>query len=115
MMIVVAVVAMILGGYLVSLRSGYRYLEVENQAGQAIPRLTVIASGERREVENLADGASAMVPFWAGEGARFSVTGYLKDRTPVSTSFQLIGDPKRFRLIMGTVGPTGKFRLSLSD
>ena len=114
MMIAVAVIAMLLGCYILSQRSGYRRLEVVNRSGQAIPRLAVIVWGERYEIENLADGASTMVPFWGGEGTRFSLMGSLDDRTPISTWCKLSGDPKRFKQITGTVEPRGKFRLSFS-
>lgn len=59
------------------------------------------------------DGSSASVPFWCGEGPRPSVAGALTDSTPVNTSFQITGNPKRFAQVVGTVEKGGRFRLSL--
>ena len=113
MMIAVAVVSILLGGIVLSLRPDCR-LTVVNRSGQTIPQLAITVAGERVVIEDLADGSSAAVPFRGRESPRLSVAGALMDKTPVRSGFQITGDPKRFAQVVGTVEPGGRFRLSLS-
>jgi hypothetical protein len=109
MMIAVAVVSILLGGIVLSLRPGCR-LRVVNRSGQTISQLTVTVSGERVVIENLADGSSATVPIRGRESPRVSVAGALMDKTPIRSEFGITGDPKRFAQVIGTVEPGGRFR-----
>lgn len=113
MMIAMAVISILLAGTVLSLRPDCR-LRVVNRSGQSISQLAVTVSGERVVIEDLADGSSATVPFRGRESPRFSVAGALMDKTAVKSGFRIMGDPKRFAQVVGTVEPGGQFRLSLS-
>ena len=114
MMIAVAVLAIPLGRMVVSFRPDCR-LRVVNQSGQPISQLAVTISGERVVIAGLADGSSATVPFRSRESPGFSVAGALMDRTPVRSRGQIMGNPRRFTQMVGTVEPGGRFRLSLAQ
>ncbi len=111
--LLVALVALLLGWSVLARRPDLR-LRVVNRSGQSIPLLAVTLRGERVVIDDLADGSSATLPLRGGEDPRFSVAGALADKTPIRSGVQIMGDPKRYGSIVGTVGPDGRFRLSLS-
>jgi hypothetical protein len=123
MMIAVAVVSILFGGIVLSFRPVRPdcQLRVVNRSSQSISQLAVTVSGERVVIGDLADGASATVPYRSGNN-HFSVEGALMDKTPVRERFRIAGDvPKGFSEligrpveVVGTVEPGGQFRLSLS-
>lgn len=113
MMIALAIIATLLGQVVRALRPDCR-LQVVNRSGQSISHLAVTLSGEVVVIDDLADGVSVTVPFRAHESPSLTVKGALVDESPIQHKYQLLGDPKRFPQIVGTVEPGGKFRLSLS-
>jgi hypothetical protein len=112
-MIGVAVVSVLLGGIIIAFRPGPCRLTVVNRTGQPIPQLTVTVWGERMVVEDLEDGASVTVPFPDRASPQFSIAVALADKTPIRSGFWIRGDPKRFGQYVGSVGPDGRFQLSV--
>src|SRR5262245_16916427 len=113
MMIAVAVVSILHGRIVLSRRPDCR-LRVLNRSGQSISRLAVTVPGETVVIEDLADGSSATVPFRGRGFFQFSAVGAIGDKTPIRSRFHIPGDPKRYAGVAVTVGPRGRFRMSLA-
>jgi hypothetical protein len=113
MMIAVALASVLLSAVILSFRPGPCRLTVVNRSGQPIPQLTVTVWGERMVIQDLEDGSSVTVPFPGRASPQFSIAVALADKTPIRSAFWIMGDPKRFGQYVGSVGPDGRFQLSV--
>ncbi len=112
LMIAVAVLAIVIGGLVLAFRPEYTRLTLLNRSGQSISRLVITFSGEQSVIADLADGATATVPFRVHDDEAMRVAAVLGNGKAIRAGFK-IGNPKRYSRIACDILEDGGVQLTL--
>lgn len=87
LMIAVAVVALMFGGFVLLFQPRWNRLNVENRSGQPISLIQVMTGTKTVVFKNVPDAATVSAAFPTRGADKFAITGIMADGTPLRAGF----------------------------